>query len=119
MTHCQTLKKDLIKSLYYTTNNYWEKAKKQVYRNQSSGLSYFLSLTRCLGKFDGVCELMLRYIMTEKLIITRRARTNKNERTMRKISSGSPPSSSKVLESVGDTVTIATSYYRQLFHKAF
>ena len=92
MTHCQTLKKDLIKSLYYTTNNYWEKAKKQVYRNQSSGLSYFLSLTRCLGKFDGVCELMLRYIMTEKLI---REPTNKIERTMRKISSGSPPSSSK------------------------
>ena len=25
----------------------------------------------------------------------------------------------KVLKSVGDTVTIATSYYRQLFHKDF
>ena len=46
MTHCQTLKKDLTKSLYYTTNNNWEKGKKQGSRNQSSGLSYFLSLTR-------------------------------------------------------------------------
>ena len=109
-----------MKSLYYTTNNNWEKAKKQVYRNQSSGLSYFVSLTRCLGKFDGVCELMLRYIMTEKLIIS----PPMKGLTKLKEQWGKSPvvllhHPRKVLKSVGDTVTIATSYYRQLFHNAF
>ena len=118
MTHCQTLTKDLIKSLYYTTNNNWEKGKKQGNRNQSSGLSYFLSLTRWLGKFDGVCELIL-------LKGTSWQKTwSGNRLTKLKEQWGKSPvvllhHPRKVLKSVGDTVTIATSYYRQLFHNAF